>query len=756
MNKRDQDSKALDLFLLMFNLSQLKLKEKIIDVFTGALGEIWTDISAKFLETVENKENIIDISVPSANYGYLRIDNLKELSDEDHDLLNNAVSMLAIVLEKTDQEKLLSDEKLLLQKLVDEKVSAFKESEEKFRNIFWHSIVGKAITTFDGRIKTNSAFCNILGYSETELSDLTWQQITHPDDIEGEQLIMDSILAGNKSFARWEKRYIHKEGKIIWVDISTSLMRDERGNALYFISSINDITEYRKALDELREKEVQYRNLANSGLALIWTSGTDKLCNYFNEPWLKFTGRTLDQELGNGWTEGVHPDDFEICLKTYLDAFDRHEQFNMEYRLKHNSGEYRWISDLGTPNYNSKEEFIGYIGYCFDITGHKLIEEELKFALIKYKTLFESFPLGITVSDETGNILETNSMAEKLLSVPQVEQLKRGIQGPEWNVIRPDGTPMPPDEYASVRALKERRKVENLEMGIIKPDNSIMWINVTAAPLPFEKNEIVIIYNDVTERKLAELKVKALSEELEQRVIQRTEQLQAANKELEAFSYSVSHDLRSPLRGIHGFTQILMEEYADKLDDEGKRICTIICDNSIKMGELIDDLLTFSRLGRSFMRNSVIDMKQMVALIYSELTDSKSRDRIIMNIGDLCNVKADPAMIKQVWVNLLSNAIKFSSKKEKANITVSCLKENGKFIYCVKDNGAGFNMKYIKNLFGVFQRLHNTKEFDGTGVGLAIVKRIINRHGGDVWAESRVDNGAEFYFSLPDSLDLIK
>jgi PAS domain S-box-containing protein len=270
-------------------------------------------------------------------------------------------------------------------------------------------------------------------------------------------------------------------------------------------------TELNKAL---RESEFQYRNLANTGLALIWTSGTDKLCNYFNDPWLTFTGRTLSQEMGHGWTEGVHPDDFDRCLETYVTAFDKHEPFEMEYRLRHASGEYRIILDLGTPNFNSNGEFMGYIGHCFDITERKRTEESLWESEEKYRVLFNTFPLGITISDPTGKIVESNARAAELLGIPKDEQEMLRINGNQWRIIRPDGTPMPTEEYASTRALKENRLVENVEMVIKKPDGTITWINVTAAPLLLENFGVVITYNDITAHRKAEQDYQTLFREM--------------------------------------------------------------------------------------------------------------------------------------------------------------------------------------------------------------------------------------------------
>ena len=225
--------------------------------------------------------------------------------------------------------------------------------------------------------------------------------------------------------------------------------------------------------------------------------------------------------------------------------------------------------------------------------------------------------------------------------------------------------------------------------------------------------------------------------------------LEASNKELESFTYSVSHDLRAPLRAIDGFTKILLEEYVEKLDDEGKRIGAVIRKNSRKMGQLIDDLLAFSRLGRNSLHFSVVDMKNLVNAIYHEASTHEEREKISFSIGNLPPAYADPNMMRQVWMNLISNAIKFSAFRKKPVISVTGVEEEKRIIYSISDNGAGFDMKYKDKLFGVFQRLHSEKEFPGTGVGLALVQRILTRHSGKVWAEAEVDKGAKFYFSLP-------
>ncbi|MFT4546934.1 MAG: PAS domain S-box-containing protein [Verrucomicrobiales bacterium] len=257
------------------------------------------------------------------------------------------------------------------------------------------------------------------------------------------------------------------------------------------------------------------------------------------------------------------------------------------------------------------------------------------------------------------------------------------------------------------------------------------------------------VVRDISKRRQAENEILQLNADLERRVEQRTSELLAANKELEAFSYSVSHDLRAPLRAVDGFSRIVVKDYSEKLGEEGERMLGFVRSGAQQMGRLIDDLLAFSRLGRHALNLAPIDMHEMAQSIFDEQASLEPERKLAFDLHALPEAHGTPPMIRQVWVNLISNAIKFTKERELGEIEVG-VQEGGEAAptYFVKDNGAGFDMRYSDKLFGVFQRLHSMEEFEGTGVGLALVQRIVQRHGGRVWAEAEVDRGATFFFTL--------
>ena len=298
-----------------------------------------------------------------------------------------------------------------------------------------------------------------------------------------------------------------------------------------------------------------------------------------------------------------------------------------------------------------------------------------------------------------------------------------------------------------LRVLRDGETVHNREEPFVGADGQEQWNLTTKAPLRDPAGQIiglVGISRNIQDRKRADEEIRRLNASLELRIAERTAELEAANRELEAFSYSVSHDLRSPLRTVDGYSQALLEDFGPQLPEEGRRLLGIIRSGAQEMGNLIDDLLTFSRLSRQPLQRQPIATSQMVCQVIEDLKTHRREPEVRVCIGDLPGCEGDPALLKQVWLNLLSNAFKYTSKRPQPVVEIGC--QQG--AYFVRDNGTGFDMRYAHKLFGVFQRLHRAEDYEGTGVGLAIVQRVIHRHGGRVWAEAAVNRGATFYFNL--------
>lgn len=376
--------------------------------------------------------------------------------------------------------------------------------------------------------------------------------------------------------------------------------------------------------------------------------------------------------------------------------------------------------------------------------------------LDKERSLLEGIlrymPVGaIVAAAPSGRLIWRNQQAKEIFGDRLIEMtnLKNDAQ---WRGFHPDGTVYELTEWPIIRSITMGEAIKAEEITIDDPDRiSRVWL-VSSAPIRNLDGTIiggVSMFWDITDRKQVEQKIRNVNQDLEQRVQERTAQLEATNRELEAFSYSVSHDLRAPLRGIDGFSQALLMFYQDRLDERAKHYLERIRFNSVRMGELIDDLLTLSRLTRTQMQRTQVDLSAIAAEIITDLCQTHPERAVEFINTPRLIANGDARLLRIVLENLLNNAWKYTCRVPKAKIYFGAIENtNDKITYFVRDNGAGFEMAYANKLFGAFQRLHSEAEFPGTGIGLATVKRIIHKHGGRVWAESAINQGATFFFTL--------
>lgn len=386
---------------------------------------------------------------------------------------------------------------------------------------------------------------------------------------------------------------------------------------------------------------------------------------------------------------------------------------------------------------------INYVGMFFDLTQRMAAEEAIRTSERKYRGMFGGAPEGVWVIGPDGGTTEVNRRVCEMLGYAPEEMHGR--------------SPLDFADEVNREIMREARKVaktnahQSYEVALRHKTGHNVFVQLNATNLHNEDGSlagVLAFLSDLTERRRMEKALNRLNEELEQRVAERTIALEVANRELEAFSYSVSHDLRAPLRAIHGFCHILQESHADKIDEQAKDLVTRVTAAAGRMGQMIDDLLNLSRISQQEMQRRAVDLSALAREVAEELQEGDPGHKAEWVIAPRVMAQGDRGLLRVVLQNLIGNAWKYSSKRDAVRIEFGIAKKEGRPVYFVRDNGAGFDMAYAGKLFGAFRRLHSPFEFPGTGIGLATVARIVHRHGGEVWADGKVNEGACFYFSL--------
>jgi PAS domain S-box-containing protein len=643
--------------------------------------------------------------------------------------------------------------------------AALKELADQKFALDQHAIV--AVTDVHGTITyVNAKFCTISQYSENELIGKNHRILNsghHPKEFF--QKMYHAIANGEVWHGEIKNRA--KDGSIYWVDTTIVPFVGADGKPRQYVAIRADIT---------GRKHVEERN---SRLAAIVDSSDDAIISKTLDGKITAWNRGAEKLFGYSASEAVG------LPALMLFPPDRpNEESDILARIRHGESVEHFetvrirkdgakidVSVTISPIRDNGGAIIGASKIARDITEHKLAEtalarqaeelsrqsEELlhsRHALeaqtLMLRSVLDSMAEGLVAVDEHGKFTVWNPAAQRIVGLGQAN-----VPPEQWSehygVYLPDMvTPFPPEQNPLARAIRGEAGTAEMFLRNHALAEGV-WIEVSASPLKDKDGGLhggVVAFRDITGKKAAEREIQKLNQNLEQRVIDRTAQLEAAKNELEAFTYSVSHDLRAPLRHIAGFCGILMEDCAPQLDAEAKRHLERIQEGTRRMGVLVDELLALARIGRQALTYQPTVLNSLVDDVITMLKPDTEDRQVEWKIAELPQIDCDPTLLRQVFQNLISNALKYSRNRTPAVIEIGHVEENGQPSIFVRDNGAGFSMKYADKLFGVFQRLHRTEEFEGTGVGLATVQRIVQKHGGRAWAEAEVDKGATFYFTL--------
>lgn len=564
----------------------------------------------------------------------------------------------------------------------------------------------------------------------------------HPDD---RYLIQNHLAAIQKGVELpvFEYRTNPKLAPMRYILPTWHLERDCDGNPVKLSGTNLDITERKKADEKIRSISDRLRLAINASKLGIWDYSPldniliwdDRMYQLYGVAPAKFSGAY------EAWEAGLHPDDRARAAEELETALKGGKRFDTEFRVVWPDQSVHHIKADALIYRDEKGVATRMVGTNRDITDSKKAEEKIRQSETVYRTIASSIPGSVIclIDRDYRYFLIEGDLVEKL-GYKKENLLGRTVK-----------EAIHPDRYKELEPYFQRVFVG--ATSTVETQMGDYYLLTRYVPLLDENQKVtsaMVVVIDVTELKKAQHLIAELNVSLEQKVIERTDQLATVNKELESFSYSVSHDLRAPLRSVSGYAKMLEEDYLNVLDENGKRLLQIVQENAIRMGQLIDDLLAFSRLGRKEIQKAEVNMMSLTESVVEEIKAIHPHARI--NIESLHPARGDAALLKQVLVNYISNAVKYSSKSESPIVTIKSEIINENIVYSVRDNGVGFDMNYAHKLFQVFQRLHSQQEFEGTGVGLAIVARIIGKHAGNVWADGEKGEGATFFFSLPTEI----
>ena len=621
--------------------------------------------------------------------------------------------------------------------------AALRDNEERYRRTFELAGSGLAQVGLDGRfMRVNRRLCEMFGYSEAELVGMPVKDISHPEDRDAVDERRLKLIAGELDTVRLEKRYLRKDGTTIWANIAIALERDSAGRPLYAISVLDDITVRKQTEERLRESEARYRStfeLAGSGLAHI---GLDRKFIRVNRRLCEILGYPEHELIGLTGRDISHPEDLEVIntqrKRLYAGEIDH---VHVEKRYLRKDGSTVWVGFSMVLERDAEGRPAYEIAIFDDITERKRAESALRESEERFRSLTQLSSDWYWEQDENFALrFMSRRMGERTgLDAAAFIGRKRWDQ-PALNLTEED--------WARHRASLERHEpFRDFEMERPNPAGGTRWVSVTGEPV-YDENGRFRGYrgvgSDVTERKRAEAELRRAHDDL----AKKAEELQRSNAELEQFAYVASHDLQEPLRMVSSYTQLLAKRYKEQLPAEAQEFMHFTVDGAARMKQLIEDLLAYSRVGTKGKELVPVSLEAPLKRALTNLRAAIQESGACVTSDALPTVDADEVQLAQVFQNLIGNALKFKGK-EAPRIHIGALEEAGEWHISVADNGIGIEPQYFERIFMLFQRLHAMGEYPGTGIGLAICKKVAERHGGRIWVTSTPGAGSTFHFTLP-------
>src|SRR3989441_1024190 len=618
------------------------------------------------------------------------------------------------------------------------------ESERRFRRTFELAGSGVAHIGMDRRfLRVNRRLCEILGYPQDELLRLTGRQIPHPDDIDVINAQRPRLYAGEIDSVRVEKRYLAKDGWIVWVSFTMVVERDAAGKPQYEIAFFDDITARKQAEAALRESEERFRSVvdsANDGILVY-----DKQLNVIagNLAAERILGLPLADIIGAaGFTSllpCVHADGSPILpdeRPTRLTVKSGKPLTGQIVGIYRPDGSMNWLSvNTGFLRRPGDSDWYGVVSTIGDITKQRHAELALSASEALYRQTFELATTGIAHVDLSGRFMKVNRRLCDILGYGEQELIGRPVK----EISHPEDRNLTDSQRMRVRS-GERPSVR-FEKRYIRKSGAIVWVDLSVA-LACDASGVpqyeIALFDDITERKKAEAALREAHEELKR-----------SNAELEQFAYVASHDLQEPLRMVSSYTQLLMRRYGDKLDGDAKDFTAFIVDGATRMKQLIEDLLAYSRVGTRDKNFKPVDAESSLKRALTNLRAAIQDSGATVTQDKLPTIHCDEVQLAQLFQNLIGNALKFRKPDVAPAVHVGAADQGAEWEFMVRDNGIGIEPQYFERIFMVFQRLHDKGEYPGTGIGLAIVKKVVERHGGRIWLQSQPGAGTTFHFTMP-------